>query len=82
MNCGDKEIECENGNKDHFDMVRHCPYQQTDTTKFPRVVLDNARKYLTERVGYQFYQQLNYYACQIVDFSKFDEIKKTKRLDR
>lgn len=78
LKCGGKEIECENGNKEHFDMVIHCPYQETDTTKLPQVVLENARKYLTKRVGQQFYQQLNYYACQIVDLSKFDEIKKQK----
>jgi hypothetical protein len=78
LKCGDKEIECKNGNKDHFDIVIHCPYQETDTTKLPQIVLENARKYLTKRVGLQFYQQLNYYACQIIDFSKFDEIKKQK----
>lgn len=78
LKCGDKEIECQNGNKNHFDMVIHCPYVETDTTKLPQFVLVNARNYLINRIGQNFYQQLNYYSCQIVDFQRFDEIKKLK----
>ncbi|HYV92891.1 MAG TPA: hypothetical protein VE978_13930 [Chitinophagales bacterium] len=78
MKCGDSEIGCNNGNLDHFEMVEHCPYEETDTTKLPSVVRDNARRYLTTRVGQQFYLKLNYYQCQIVDFQRFDEIKQEK----
>jgi len=78
LKCGEKEIECENGNKDHFDMVMYCPYEETDTTKLPQIVLDNAKQYLTARVGQNFFHVLNYYECQIVNFKKFAKIKKQK----
>src|SRR5690242_15843253 len=78
LKCGNTAVKCNNGNKEHFSMVLHCPYEETDTSKLPRIVLDDARIYLTARVGQAFYQQLNYYQCQMVDFTKFDEIKKKK----
>ncbi|TGE24229.1 hypothetical protein E5K00_03170 [Hymenobacter aquaticus] len=79
ITCEGKVIRCENGNKDHFDMVNDCPYEEVDTTKLPQKVLINAKAYLIKRVGVSFYRQkLNYYQSQIVDFARFDEIKKQK----
>lgn len=78
LKCGDKEIECQNGNKSHFEMVIHCPYEETDTLHLPQIIKDNAKTYLIERVGIDFYTKLNYYSSQIVDFKKYKEIKKQK----
>lgn len=78
LKCGDKEIECQNGNKSHFEMVSACPYEETDTLHLPQTIKDNAKKYLLERVGIDFYRKLNYYSSQIVDFKKYKEIKKQK----
>ena len=63
---------------EHFDMVSDCPFMETDTAKLPKAVLDSSKKYLVNRVGKDFYKRLNYYSCEIVDFSKFDEIHETK----
>jgi hypothetical protein len=70
LECGDDEIDGINGNKSHFEMVVNCPYSEVDTTKLPLFVLNNAKKYLIERVGLPFYQKLNYYSAQTVDFSE------------
>ncbi|MHB8401469.1 MAG: hypothetical protein ACYDCN_05595 [Bacteroidia bacterium] len=78
LKCADKEIDCQNGNKNHFEMVVHCPYEETDTLHLPQTIKDNAKKYLIERIGNEFYNKLNYYACQVVDFKKYKEIKKQK----
>ncbi len=78
LRCGDKEIECENGNKSHFEIIANCPYEETDTLHLPQTIKDNARKYLTGRIGSAFYSKLNYYSCQVVDFTKYREIKKQK----
>ena len=59
-------------------MVVHCPYEETDTLHLPQAIRDNARKYLVERAGNEFYIKLNYYSCQVVDFKKYKQIKKQK----
>ncbi len=59
-------------------MVSRCPYTETDTTKIPTSILEINRKYLSERVGAEFYSKLHYYSCQVIDFSKYREIKKSK----
>ncbi len=78
LKCSDEEIECQNCNKSHFEMVVNCPYEETDTLHLPQTIKDNAKKYLLERVGIEFYKKLNYYSCQVVDFKKYKEIKKQK----
>jgi hypothetical protein len=78
LKCGDKEIACINGNKSHFGMVVYCPYEEIDTVKLPQSIKDNAKKYLTERVGTEFYSKLNYYSSQVIGFKRFKEIKKGK----
>ncbi len=78
LKCGDNEIDCRNGNKSHFEMVIHCPYEETDTLHLPQTIKDNAKKYLIERVGNEFYNKLNYYSSQVVDFKKYKEVKKQK----
>jgi hypothetical protein len=74
IHCGNRDVNCNNGNKEHFASVSDCPYIETDTNHLPKMILDNARKYLVDRVGGAFSKRLNYYSCQIVDFSKFDSI--------
>ncbi len=66
------------GNVGHFDMVFNCPYRDTDTTKLPKIINETAKKYLINQIGDTFYPQLKYYSCQVVDFNKFEEIKKEK----
>ena len=78
LKCGDKEIECQNGNKSHFKMITHCPYEETDSSHLPQNIKDNAKKYLIERVGNEFYNTINYYSSQVVNFKKYKEIKKQK----
>ncbi|HSH67870.1 MAG TPA: DUF2321 domain-containing protein, partial [Bacteroidia bacterium] len=34
LKCGDKEIDCLNGNKSHFEMVVHCPYHYQNIVSF------------------------------------------------
>lgn len=60
-------------------MVVQCPYEETDTLHLPRTIKDNAENYLVGRIGIEFYNKLNYYSSQIVDFKKYKEIKKQKR---
>ncbi|MDQ3109369.1 MAG: PepSY domain-containing protein [Bacteroidota bacterium] len=78
VNCAGREIRSSNGNLKHFRMVSNCPYEETDTTKLPQLILDNSKKYLLDRVGASFYSRLQYYSCQVIDFKKYDEIKKTR----
>ena len=78
LKCGNRKIPCDNGNKDHFAMIIHCPYQETDTTKIPKTILDTARQYLLDRVGANFYNRIKFYSCQIIDFKKYNAIKKEK----
>ena len=59
-------------------MIIHCPYQDSDTTKIPKTILDTARQYLLDRVGTNFYSRLKFYSCQTIDFKKYKEIKKEK----
>lgn len=76
--CDDRKVNCENGNKNHFAMVSHCPYSETDTTHIPKNSVELNRKYLVQRVGSEFYALLNYYSCQEINFENYVEIKKTK----
>lgn len=76
--CGDKEVNCANGNKHHFEMIVNCPYEETDTLHLPKTIRDKSKKYLIERIGKEFYNKLNYYSSQIIDFNKYLEIKKQK----
>ncbi len=78
LKCGDKEIACNNGNKSHFEMVTHCPYEETDTSHLPQLIMANAKDYLINRIGNKFYKKLNYYSSQVIDFKKYKEIKKQK----
>src|SRR5688572_25592324 len=78
LNCGARKIPCDNGNKNHFKMVISCPYEDVDTTKIPQAILNINKTYLLGRVGATFYAKLHYYSCQVIDFEKYEEIKKTK----
>jgi len=79
IKCGDQEIDCQNGNKEHFRMIVYCPYAENDSTKIPKTILDTAKKYLTNRIGETFYEKLNYYGCQIID-TKIKQKRDWKKL--
>jgi hypothetical protein len=78
VKCEDNEIECKNGNKSHFEMVMYCPYEEVDTVNLPVKIKENVKKYLVERIGNDFYNELNFYSSQVIDFKKYKKIKKEK----
>lgn len=82
LKCGDKEINCINGNKSHSEVLFDCDYQETDLLHLPQKIKDNAKTYLIERVGKEFYNKLNYYSSQVVDLEEHNEITKEKRWKR
>ena len=78
LNCEDTKIPCYNGNKSHFKMVIYTPYQEVDTNTIPQEIRDKNRKYLYDRVGVTFYNKLQYYSCQTIDFKKSRQLKKER----
>src|ERR1022692_1645774 len=72
--CGKDTISCENGGKDCFGMILYCPYDEADTSKLPKIILDNCKKYLISRVGESFYRRLYYNSCQIINFEDYNRI--------
>lgn len=78
LKCSDKEIVCWNGNKSHFELVIHCPYEETDTLHLPQKIRENVKKYLIDRIGNEFYIKLNYYSCQVINLKKYKKKRKQK----
>lgn len=72
-------VECENGNKSHFEKIIHCPYiEYSDSSNFPKLILEKNRQYLISRVGNEFYNKMILRDYYIIDFNNYEEIKKTK----
>lgn len=68
--CGNKKIFFDNGNKDNFSLVIHCPYKEyNDIKALPKRIVDINNSYLINRVGRYFVNKIKFMSCYIVDFS-------------
>ena len=74
--CGNKKIFFDNGNKDNFSFVIHCPYKEyNDIEALPKKIVDINNSYLINRVGKYFVNKINFVSCDIVDFSDSNLVK-------
>jgi signal recognition particle subunit SEC65 len=71
LRCGPDTIAFWNGCENHFDQLLGTPYKETDTLHLPPQVMDSARAYLYKRLGNSFYKRLNYYQCQVIDWTTY-----------
>lgn len=78
--CNGNPFRYHNGGTGHFAPIVHCPYvEYSDSSKIPSFVIDQNDKYLTDRMGKDFFEKRVIFRNYIViEPARFDELRKQK----